>query len=1179
MSLPEDDKHGRGKPPVDQASASGSLTPVSHPDSPAVADRAAPIQSFHPDQIVAGRYKIVRFIGQGGMGEVYEADDLELREHVALKTVRPQAAFDRNAIERFKREIQLARKVTHPNVCRIFDLGHHEIKTAAGGPAQQTEITFLTMELLSGETLAERLKRSGRMTSSEALPLVIQMASGLAAAHAAGIVHRDFKSGNVILIPPKDGQSEARAVVTDFGLARSTSADASITASAGGIAGTPAYMAPEQIEGAEITPATDIYSLGIVMYEMVSGTLPFTGDTPLAAAVKRLKEAARPPHSYVPDLDPKWEAVILRCLERNPADRFARATQVVEALCGEGVVPRRPNRRRQLVAAATAAVLIMAATAYYLRVRRGARPITPAASVTSPVNMRRSVAVLGFKNLSGRPDKAWLSTALSEMITTDLAAGERLRMIPGENVSRTKVDLSLADTDSYAKDTLARIGKHSGADVVILGSYFDLGQESTGSVRLDLRVQDVSTGETIASISQSGTEGALPDLAASAGASLRERLGAGGLTPAEAGAVHVSMGSAKPEAARFYSEGLARLRLFDAQGARDLLEKAVATEPDYPLAHSALSAAWTALGYDENAKKEAKKAFDLSAGLSREERLSVEARYHATMNDWEKAGEIYRTLFNFFPDNLDYGLQLARAQSSAGKGKDALATVELLRKLPPPQRDDPRIDLAEAGAARPVGDFGGIEASAARAAVKGQAQGSQLVVARARSEQCIALRHLGELKKATPACEEARRIYTATGDRGGVAMVLNSLANNLYEQGDLAGAKRMYEETLATYRQIGNKRGAAAALDNIASLLGDLGDHAGAKKLSQQALEMYREVSDYTGMGETLNNIAAERLLTGDFEGAKKAFQQALDIWHQTGDRDGVATTLNNLGDMLRGQGDLAQAKSRYEQALSTFRETGQKIKAAYPLFGLAEVLSAQGDLAGAKDKYEQVVASCRETSDKHLLASTLFGLGSVLTRQGDLAAARQRHDAALAIRKEIGEKPTEAESVLALAELTLEEARPRDAETLARKALDEFHTEKLTDGEILARSALARSLLAQGKAAEARQQIGLAAELVAKSPMPEVRMKYAIAAARVRAAIGSTADAARSLEATLAEASKYGYLDYQFEARLALGEIEVKSGKADAGRARLEALQKEAAAKGFGLIARKATQSSKDSS
>jgi tetratricopeptide (TPR) repeat protein len=190
---------------------------------------------------------------------------------------------------------------------------------------------------------------------------------------------------------------------------------------------------------------------------------------------------------------------------------------------------------------------------------------------------------------------------------------------------------------------------------------------------LDLRLQDAEAGETVALLSVKGTEAQLDDLVSRAGAELRQKLGVQEVATSEAGTVRAVLPS-RPEAARLYSERLAKLRLFDAQAARDLLERAIAAEPNYPLAHSALTAAWTTLGYDEKAKQKARKAFDLSSNLSREERLSVEARYRLTTHDWDKAVEIYRALFNFFPDDLDYGLQLAHAQSSAGRGKDALTT-------------------------------------------------------------------------------------------------------------------------------------------------------------------------------------------------------------------------------------------------------------------------------------------------------------------------------------------------------------------------------------------------------------------------------------------------------------------------------------------------------------------------
>jgi hypothetical protein len=297
---------------------------------------APPDRRLPAGEILAGRYRILRLIGRGGMGEVYEAEDLELHAPTALKLVRPEIAVQHEILDCFKREVYLARLVTHPNVCRIFDLGYHD--TASAG-----RITFLTMELLAGETLLDRLARTGPMTTTEALPLVHQLVEGLTAAHRAGIIHRDFKSGNVILSPQTEGSPDGAGVqikIMDFGLARAMTGagDARTTLTvAGGLIGTPAYMAPEQIEGGEITAATDIYALGVVMYEMIAGVLPFVGDSPWIVATKRLREPPASPRTHVPELDPTWESVILRCLERSSAARFQNAADVSRALSGEHI--------------------------------------------------------------------------------------------------------------------------------------------------------------------------------------------------------------------------------------------------------------------------------------------------------------------------------------------------------------------------------------------------------------------------------------------------------------------------------------------------------------------------------------------------------------------------------------------------------------------------------------------------------------------------------------------------------------------------------------------------------------------------------------------------------------------------------------------------------------------------
>jgi len=287
----------------------------------------APTPRLSEGEVLAGRFRIVRFIAGGGMGEVYEAEDQELRERVAIKTIRPEILAQPDSLTRFKREVSLARQVTHPNVCRIFDLFRHK----PDGSSVREETVFISMELLDGETLGARLKDGGRMSVDEALPLVRQMASALAAAHAVGIMHRDFKPGNVVLV---GAQGQCRAVVTDFGLAlQSLALDQGASLSTlHGVLGTPAYMSPEQIEGRPATIASDIYALGLVIYEMVTGARPFQGDTPISAAMKRLSETPIPPRQFQPELSPLWESVIVRCLERDPEKRFASAAEVAGAL-------------------------------------------------------------------------------------------------------------------------------------------------------------------------------------------------------------------------------------------------------------------------------------------------------------------------------------------------------------------------------------------------------------------------------------------------------------------------------------------------------------------------------------------------------------------------------------------------------------------------------------------------------------------------------------------------------------------------------------------------------------------------------------------------------------------------------------------------------------------------------
>jgi eukaryotic-like serine/threonine-protein kinase len=231
-----------------------------------------------------------------------------------------------------------------------------------------------------------------------------------------------------------------------------------------------------------------------------------------------------------------------------------------------------------------------------------------------------------FRNLSGRPEEAWLSTAIAEMLSTELVAGETLRLVSGEDVARTKLDLPLADTDSLSRNTLARLHKDLDSDWIVLGSYTALVGQPNTRIRLDVRVQDTSAGETIADVAVVGSEADLFDLVSQAGSGLRKKLGVEAVSPVEAVSVRAASPSNR-EAARLYSEGLARLRASDALAARDLLRQAIAADTKYSLSHSALAEAWSRLGYDKKAQEEARQAYELAANLSPEEKLVVKGRY------------------------------------------------------------------------------------------------------------------------------------------------------------------------------------------------------------------------------------------------------------------------------------------------------------------------------------------------------------------------------------------------------------------------------------------------------------------------------------------------------------------------------------------------------------------------
>ncbi|MGA7078855.1 MAG: protein kinase, partial [Terriglobales bacterium] len=890
-----------------------------------------------------GAYRVVREIGQGGMAVVYlgERDDQNYRKQVAIKMVKPGIDTEQ-VLHRFRNERQTLAALDHSNIVKLLDGGSSE----DGSP-------FLVMEYVEGLPIDQYCDLY-KLTVDDRLRLFCEVCSAVQYAHEKLVIHRDLKPANILIA--KEGVPR----LLDFGIAKLLNPESYQTALVTGTDWrpmTPEYASPEQIRGHAVTTATDVYSLGILLFELLSGHRPYrsagqsllemerlvceTDPEKPSVVIHRTEEsvsrngearAAITPESVSSErgLQPAelrrklrgdLDTIVMKALRKEPERRYgsvAEFSQDIERyLAGVPVRARKAtiayrsgkflHRHREALAAALTVLAIVAGMAIWQMHRFSRQRATAAEARNAQVQARRSVAILGFKNLSDRSDTAWVSTALSEMLAAELAAGEKLRTVPGETVARMKIDLGLRDTESLAPQALGQVRKNLRNDFVVVGSYFDLGKDSGGEIRLDVRLQDTAKGETIATVSETSSEAQLLNLVSRVGRKLREDLGVVDVSQVEAVGIRASIPS-NPEAMRIYSEGLAKLRTFDALGARDSLTRAVSSDPAYPFAHAELAKAWMALGYNETAREEAKKALELSGKLSREDHSMVEADYYEINKDWDKAIEVYRTLSSSSPDSIEYGLALANAQIAGERGSDALKSIARLRGLSAEANEDPRIDMAEVWADYSLSDNKGVVANADVAIRKANALGARLLVARARIFQCRALASLGQPKQATADCEEGRQIFHDAADLAGESGALHAMAEVPINQGDLEEARRLYEQALGLARQTGDKKAAARELGNIGVIYMQQGDLVTGKKMYTEALDVYREIGDKHGMEVNTANIGDIFYEEGRLGDALAEFQDALVLAREVGHKTSEAIDIKNIGDVLTDQGDLPGA-------------------------------------------------------------------------------------------------------------------------------------------------------------------------------------------------------------------------------------------------------------------------------
>ena len=610
---------------------------------------------------------------------------------------------------------------------------------------------------------------------------------------------------------------------------------------------------------------------------------------------------------------------------------------------------------------------------------------------------RKSVAILHIRDLSKSGSEAWLQTALSEMLTSELASSGKLHAIPAEDVARWRSDLG-SKSDGARQADLMRLARNSfGADTFVLGSYVVTGTCPDCRVRVDLGLFDAGTGDQIATVIDEGPAQDLLDLTTRLGGKLRSELGVNG-TPA------IPARWPAPSAMKEYAEGLKALRLMDPMAARDHLQAAVTADPGNALIHSALSDAWTALGYGGRAIEESKRAFELSTSLGRLDQLGIEARYRASSQQWDRAIDIYRDIFRLFPDSLEDGLDLAKAQSRARKIADSTATLQILRRFAPPAGNDPRIDLLEAQDAGATDDYPKTREYAHRAAMEAQSRGARYLFARARLLEGGAMQNLHDMNFYAVQTE-ARKVCEELGDRQCVSQTWRIHGNYLYFNGKFAEAQQSYLAGVSVARELGDRAEQANILTGLAVVAESNFEWPQAEQNLQEAISLKKETG--YNPSQTQLELVELYLRLGRLRDAAGAADEAYPEAQKNNAHEDLGVLFQMRGTLARLDGRLDIAQEMDEKGVAELRVSKAPFTLTLALAELSSTLTARGDLVSA----EKRLGETADNPAPEALGEVELARAELLLAQGQFQKAEQQAQRAAADFNDahLGEKSAKA--------------------------------------------------------------------------------------------------------------------------------------------------------------------------
>jgi serine/threonine protein kinase/tetratricopeptide (TPR) repeat protein len=1022
-------------------------SPSAIPGKPRHSSIAPNRDHLQAGDVLGSRYEIWNVLGEGGMGTVYKALDREVDHLVALKLIRPDMAANPAILARFKQELLTARQVTHRNVIRIYDL------------SEVDGVKFITMEFVEGCDLHKLLRDDGKLAPDRAVEIMRQVCLALEAAHAVGIIHRDLKPQNIMQ------DKQGRILVMDFGLARSLESGG--MTQSGALLGTIEYMSPEQAMGAHLDGRSDIFSLGLIFYELLTGKMPYKADTAMASLLKRNQERAIPAAELDASIPKVLSDIVGKCLERDLSARYQNAKEILSDLdAWEGKQPTLASAVRPIPVpprevpwkwiATGVLALALVIGGWALRSRLAAKPAS-----TAPAGPEVSLAILPFRNGSGDSKLDWLGSSLADMLSTEVGQSAHLRTISPDRLQQVLTDLHVTPATAIDPTMVGRIAEFSNADTVVWGQYAKFGDQ----IRIDGTLQDLKHNRNEPLKIEAASEKEIPKTVAGLAELIRTKLAVSPDVMKELKASSFQPSSKSLPALREYNQGAQLLRDGKNIEAAKMFQAATQDDPQFALAYARLAETDSALGYDVDAEKFSRTAVDLSQNLPAQEKYRIAAGHARIMKEYPTAIASYENLAKAAPGDSDVQYTLGTLYEDTGayqKAREHYGNV--LKAYPQSVETLWKMGGVEIMSDNPQGSLDYLNRGLTLAVRLGNDEKEAVI----RQAMGIAYRLMNKPEEALRNYQEALAIERRIGFKRGVAASLNEIAQIYSLMGKPDAALASFNEAIKVRKEIGAKKEAGDTLIDLGNFYEDRGQHEQALKMFMESLQIQRDAGDETYQALCLNNIGIVYLTNGQLENALTYFQQALQLREKLKVPGQIADTVYNLGQTNAKLGQYDQALTQYLRALDLYRSGGDKRGAAINSYSMGSLFGRQGRYGAAISSEEEALKTFRELNDRSsMMADILSGYGRALADAGRPDEARKALDEALSLARELKSQPEVAQTLNIQGDNAFYRGDLKAARTHYGEALQAASLTKDRDKMLESKIGLAKITISEGRSRE----------------------------------------------------------------------------------------------------------------